>query len=74
MTDTKAPDQGLALADDGQLHTTECVHQGWWRLDWDAECVTVGVPPGGEDGARQETALFSTSLILLSTGGVHGGR
>lgn len=65
MTDTKAPDQGLLLADDGQVHTRECVTEGWWRLDWDADCVHLGVPPGGDVKARAERALFATALMLL---------
>lgn len=65
MTDTKAPDQGLKLADDGRLHTAECVNMGWWLLDWDVDCVHVGVPQGGHTAALAERALFSTALAVL---------
>lgn len=63
MTDTR--DRDLVAADDGLLHTPECVAQGWWRLDWEANCVTEGVPPGGEVAARAERALFSTAVAVL---------
>lgn len=65
MTDAKAPDQGLKLADDDRVHTAQCVEEGWWLLDWDVDCVHVGVPQGGELGAYNERALFSVSLALL---------
>jgi hypothetical protein len=82
MTDTKAPDQGLTLADDGQMHTKDCVTMGWWLLDWDAECVQVGTPPGGPVAARAERALFTTAVAVLQllalalslVGGVRRGR
>jgi hypothetical protein len=62
MTDTKAPDQGL-LADDGRMHTTECVTMGWWLLDWDADCLQVGVPAGGPESAQRERALFASVIL-----------
>jgi hypothetical protein len=65
MIDTKAPDQGLKLAKDGQMHTPECVDMGWWLLDWDVDCVHVGVPEGGQRAALAERALFTTALVLL---------
>jgi hypothetical protein len=76
------PGDGLKLADDGQLHTAECVNMGWWVLDWDADCRVVGTPPGGEVAARAERALFATALAVLQlvalfltfTGGVRRGR
>lgn len=72
MTDTMAPDQGLMLADDGRMHTAQCVREGWALLDWDVDCVHVGVPPGGEVKARAERALFATALMLMpvATGAV----
>jgi hypothetical protein len=65
VTDTKAPDQGLKLAEDGRMHTAQCVDMGWWRLDWDVDCVHVGVPEGGAMAARAEVALFTTAIMLL---------
>lgn len=59
-----APDQGLVLAEDGRMHTAECVAHGWWLLDWDVDCIAVGVPEGGEQAARGERALFATALTL----------
>ena len=80
MTDTR--DRDLVAADDGQLHTQECVSMGWWLLDWDADCRTEGVSPGGEVAARAERALFATAvtvlqlvaLLLTLAGGVRRGR
>lgn len=65
MIETKATDQGLKLADDGQWHTAECVNMGWWLLDWDTDCRHVGVPEGGAVAARAEQAAFATALVLL---------
>lgn len=65
MTDTKAPDQGLKFGADGRMHTAQCVNEGWDLLDWDVECVHVGVPPGGPAAALGERALFSTAITLL---------
>jgi len=65
MTDTRAHDQGLKLADDGRMHTAECVDMGWWLLDWDVECVHVGVPQGGAVAAHAERALFAVALSAL---------
>lgn len=75
-------DRDLVLADDGRQHTPECVTQGWWLLDWDADCVTEGVPPGGPVAAQAERALFSTAIAVLNVvvlliavmGGVRRGR
>lgn len=63
MTDER--DRDLVLADDGQKHTHECVRHGWWLLDWEANCLSEGVPPGGERAARAELTLFNTTLALL---------
>lgn len=65
MTDTKAPDQGLKFGADGRMHTAQCVNEGWDLLDWDVECVHVGVPGGGRMAALGERALFVTSLTVL---------
>lgn len=83
MIDTKAPDQGQKLAEDGRYHLAECVDMGWWRLDWDVDCVHVGVPQGGPVAARAEVALFTVALAVLpavtmacdlADGGAHHGR
>lgn len=82
MTDTKAPDQGLRLAGDGRLHTDDCVNHGWWRLDWEVDCVTQGTPPGGAAAAQAERALFATAVAVLQlvallftlAGGARRGR
>lgn len=65
MNDTKATDQATKLADDGQLHTAECVDMGWWLLDWEADCLHVGVPKGGRMAARAERVLFATTALAL---------
>lgn len=65
MTDTKAPDQGLKEGADGRMHTAQCVDEGWDLLDWDVDCVHVGVPAGGHMAALGERALFSTAITLL---------
>jgi hypothetical protein len=62
MSDNPAPDQGPVLAEDGQLHTAECVSHGWWLLDWEATCVTHGVPDGGSASASIERSLFVAAI------------
>lgn len=69
MTDNQVRDRDLTLAVDGQHHTRQCVTMGWWLLDWEADCVNVGVPPGGEEAAEAERA----GLLTLAGGG-HDGR
>lgn len=64
MTDNQVRDRDLMLACDGQKHTRQCVEMGWWLLDWEADCVTLGVPPGGTEAAEAERAG------LLTSGGV----
>lgn len=66
MTNTPPVTQyNLVPAEDGRLHTEACVEQGWWRLDWDAECRYVGVPPGGQQAAVAERVLFAGALVTL---------
>jgi len=65
MSNNVTPDQGLKLAEDGRLHTAQCVSEGWSLLDWDVDCVRVGVPSGGKAAALGERALFVTSLAVL---------
>lgn len=62
-------DRDLVVADDARTHTRECVSHGWWLLDWDAECVDLGVPPGGREAAHAER-----SGLLVLAGGGHDGR
>lgn len=62
---TEPTHRNLVPADDGQLHTEECVAYGWWLLDWEADCRFLGVPPGGQRAAHAERALFSTAVIVL---------
>lgn len=69
MTDTQVRDRDLTLADDGQKHTRECVTMGWWLLDWEADCVDLGVPPGGQQAVEAERAG-----LLAMAGGGHDGR
>jgi hypothetical protein len=79
---TNVLDRDLVLADDGRQHTRECVDMGWWTLDWEANCTTDGVPPGGPVAARAERALFATAVTVLQlfvfvltlAGGVRRGR
>lgn len=66
---TNPDDRDLAIADDGQQHTRQCVTMGWWLLDWEADCVNVGIPPGGQQAAETERAS-----LLISAGGGHDGR
>lgn len=69
MTNMRVPDQDLLLAEDGEMHTAECVTMGWWLLDWDVDCVQVGVPEGGQAAAQAEALTFSKA-VMETVGGV----
>ena len=56
----------LIPAEDGQLHTEECVENGWWLLDWDTDCRYVGVPEGGPAAAVAERILFVGAIGALA--------